>query len=49
MGKQPKNFFISILLFFLAGLCEIGGGYLVWKWLRDHKGKVLGLIGGLIF
>ena len=35
-------------LFFFASLLEIGGGYLVWKWLRNHKGKVFGLIGGLI-
>lgn len=25
----------SIGLFILAGLCEIGGGYLVWLWLRE--------------
>jgi small multidrug resistance family-3 protein len=24
-------------LFFVAGLCEIGGGYLVWGWMREHK------------
>ncbi len=24
-------------LFVLAGLCEIGGGYLVWGWMRDQK------------
>lgn len=35
-------------VFFLAALLEIGGGYLVWKWLREHKGKMFGLIGGLI-
>jgi small multidrug resistance family-3 protein len=35
-------------VFFLAALLEIGGGYLVWKWLREHKGKVFGLIGGLV-
>lgn len=35
-------------LFLFSAVLEIGGGYLVWKWLRDHKGKVLGLIGGLI-
>ncbi|TBR09204.1 MAG: YnfA family protein [Candidatus Nitrosotenuis sp.] len=35
-------------LFFFASLLEIGGGYLVWKWLRDHKGKVFGLLGALI-
>ncbi len=27
----------SIALFVLAGLCEIGGGYLVWLWLREGK------------
>ena len=38
----------TIVVFFFAALLEIGGGYLVWKWLRDHKGKILGLVGGLI-
>lgn len=38
----------SIFLFFLAGLAEIGGGYLVWLWLREGKSIWLGLIGGLI-
>ena len=27
----------SIFYFLLAGLCEIGGGYLVWLWLREEK------------
>ena len=27
----------SVLLFVVAGLCEIGGGYLVWQWLREGK------------
>ena len=35
-------------LFFFAALLEIGGGYLVWKWLRIHKGKLFGLVGALI-
>ncbi|MEX0764166.1 MAG: YnfA family protein [Nitrosopumilaceae archaeon] len=38
----------TIGLFLLASVLEIGGGYLVWKWLRDHKGKIFGLVGGLI-
>ena len=29
---------ISLALFFLAALFEIGGGYLVWLWLRENKG-----------
>ncbi|MDB5080966.1 MAG: hypothetical protein JWP00_2890 [Chloroflexi bacterium] len=38
----------SLLFFGLAGLCEIGGGYLVWLWLKEGKGGWLGLAGGLI-
>lgn len=39
---------VSIALFFLTALFEIGGGYLVWLWLRENKGYVFGLLGGLI-
>jgi small multidrug resistance family-3 protein len=35
-------------LFVLAGLCEIGGGYLVWGWLRESKPLFWALIGGII-
>ncbi len=38
----------SIFLFFLAGLAEIGGGYLVWLWLREGRSFWLGVIGGII-
>ena len=38
----------SVVLFVLAGLCEIGGGYLVWLWLREGKPWWMGLIGGII-
>jgi small multidrug resistance family-3 protein len=38
----------SILLFVAAGICEIGGGYLVWLWLRNRQGFLLGIAGGLI-
>jgi small multidrug resistance family-3 protein len=37
----------SLALFFMAALFEIGGGYLVWLWLRENKGVVFGLLGGL--
>lgn len=37
-----------IVIFILAGLCEIGGGYLIWQWLREGQSAWLGLIGGLI-
>ena len=35
-------------LFVVAALLEIGGGYLVWKWLRERKKIGFGLIGGII-
>ena len=38
----------AIILFILAGLAEIGGGYLVWLWLREAKPVWYGIIGGLI-
>lgn len=38
----------SVLLFLLAGLCEIGGGWLVWQWLRESESWVFGLAGGVI-
>ena len=38
----------SILLFLLAGLCEIAGGWLVWQWLREGKGISWGFVGGAV-
>ena len=29
--------------------CEIGRGYLVWIWIRDHKPFWHGGLGGIIF
>jgi small multidrug resistance family-3 protein len=38
----------TALLFIVAGLCEIGGGYLVWLWLREGRPVWYGIAGGLI-
>ncbi len=38
----------SLFFFLLAGLCEIGGGYLIWLWLREGRSFWLGLIGAVI-
>jgi small multidrug resistance family-3 protein len=38
----------SLLLFGLAGLCEIGGGWLMWRWLRDGRPGWWGMLGGLV-
>jgi len=35
-------------LFVLAGLFEIGGGYLVWLWLRQQRSWLVGLCGMII-
>lgn len=37
----------AIFLFLSAGLAEIGGGYLIWQWLREDKSAILGLFGGI--
>jgi small multidrug resistance family-3 protein len=31
-----------------AAIAEIGGGYLVWLWLRESKTIALGTLGGII-
>lgn len=41
-------FLKSIYIFLLAGLCEIGGGYLMWLWLKEDKPWWYGVLGGLI-
>lgn len=38
----------SIALFLVAGLMEIGGGYLVWIWLRNERSVWLGVLGGAL-
>ena len=38
----------SLLYFVAAGLCEIGGGYLVWLWLRENKPIWFGVFGAVI-
>lgn len=40
--------FRAILLFALAGLAEIGGGWLVWQWLRVSRPWPVGLLGALV-
>jgi small multidrug resistance family-3 protein len=38
----------SLFYFVLAGLCEIGGGYLVWLWLREQKSLWFAVIGAMV-
>ncbi len=45
---QATQIIQSLVFFLLAGLCEIGGGYLVWLWLREDKSAWLGALGGAV-
>lgn len=38
----------TLFYFFLAGLFEIGGGYLIWLWIREGHALYFGLLGGLV-
>ncbi|KJS11825.1 MAG: hypothetical protein VR67_11565 [Peptococcaceae bacterium BRH_c8a] len=38
----------SVILFFLAGLAEIAGGYSIWIWLREDAALLWGVLGGVI-
>ncbi len=42
------EFIRSVLIFVVAGLCEIGGGYLVWLWVREGKPFWYGILGGFL-
>ena len=37
----------SISLFLLSGICEIGGGYCIWRWLREGKPVWYGILGAI--
>ncbi|WP_391209852.1 YnfA family protein [Psychrobacillus sp. L4] len=39
--------FYAIIVFIFAGLAEIGGGYLIWLWLRESKPVYWGILGGI--
>ncbi|MBP2001539.1 small multidrug resistance family-3 protein [Paenibacillus shirakamiensis] len=39
---------MSILLFILAGIAEIGGGYLIWLSLREGRPLWFGVVGSII-
>ena len=47
-GRSSRKIVVSLAFFLLAGLCEIGGGYLVWLWLRDGMSWILGVLGGFV-
>lgn len=42
------EFIKSIFYFIVAGVFEIGGGYLIWLWLREGKNFWYGIIGAIV-
>jgi small multidrug resistance family-3 protein len=38
----------SVFYFILTGLCEISGGYLAWRWLREGKSIGLAAISAIV-
>jgi small multidrug resistance family-3 protein len=38
----------SVALFVLAGVAEIGGGYLMWLWWRDGRAWPVGVLGAAV-
>ena len=38
----------SAALFAIAAVAEIGGGYLMWRWLRDGRPVTLGIAGAAL-
>ena len=38
----------SLFYFVLAGIREIGGGYLVWLWLRENKSPWFAVVGAMV-
>lgn len=43
-----SSIIVPFIVFIIAAIAEIGGGYLVWLWLRKKKTYLLGIVGGII-
>jgi small multidrug resistance family-3 protein len=42
------NTILWISLFIIAGVCEIGGSYLIWLWMREGKSILYLVFGSII-
>ncbi|WP_292466378.1 YnfA family protein [Methanolobus sp.] len=45
--SRTKSMILTILLFILAGIFEIGGGYFIWLWIRENKDISFALLGAI--
>src|SRR5215212_9645200 len=48
MAIETVDPIFSGALFFVAAIMEIGGGYLVWLWIKEKKTIALALLGAII-
>ncbi|MFC5648027.1 YnfA family protein [Paenibacillus solisilvae] len=48
MLPLPRLEFEAWVVLLMAGLAEIGGGYMVWLWLRESKPLWYGIVGSII-
>lgn len=49
LGRSYVDRYCKILAFFIiAGFFEIGGGYMVWLWLREGKGFEFAILGAIL-
>jgi small multidrug resistance family-3 protein len=46
--ERGMSLLLAIFIFVLAGLAEIGGGYMVWLWLRESKPLWYGIVGSIV-
>jgi small multidrug resistance family-3 protein len=45
--SKTRCILITIFLFILAGILEIGGGYLIWLWVRENKEITFAFLGAI--
>ena len=45
--SKTRCILITIFLFILAGILEIGGGYLIWLWARENKEITFAFLGAI--
>lgn len=38
----------SLIFFIIAGFFEIGGGYLIWSWIREGKSFSFAILGAIL-
>ncbi|WP_291129064.1 YnfA family protein, partial [Dysgonomonas sp. UBA7698] len=48
LNENSMDILRSVFIFILAGICEIGGGYLIWLSIREDKPLWYGILGGAI-